>query len=128
MKWKRLMSLLFLVVSVVALVLIMAVPVAAGGEGAVTGEALALLIAGLVAPYLTQWLKRLFGGLEAKPALWLSFGVSVVIATLALIVTGQLGWTAPPGEPVEVISWFAQFAGAVFALATLVYKTFIKPA
>ena len=126
---KRLMNLPFLVVFVVALVVIMAVPVwAAGGEGAVTGEALALLIAGLVAPYLTQWLKGLFGGIEAKPALWLSFGISVVIAALALIVTGQLGWTAPPGEPVESISWFVQFAGAVFALATLVYKTIIKPA
>ena len=114
-------------VLVLLLVLVVAVPVAAAsnGNGGITGEGLALLIAGLIAPYLTQLLKKWFGGLEARPALWLAFGVSILVSVLALLATGALGWTAPPTEPVAAIGWFAKMAGSVFALATLVYHQFI---
>jgi len=114
---------------ILLLVLVLAVPVAAansGDGGGITGEALALLIAGLVAPYLTQWLKKLFGSLEARPALWLAFGVSAVVAVIALLVTGELGWTLPPGEPIQAVVWFLEHTGIVFALATLVYHQFIR--
>ncbi len=115
---------------VILALLALALPVLAAGDGVggiVGGEALALLMAGFVAPYLAQFLKRAFGGLEALPALWVSFGTSVVVALVALFITGELGWTSPPAEPVALLTWFSTIAGSVFALATMVYKLKIKP-
>lgn len=116
-----------ILVIVTMLVLVMTVPVwAANDDGNGAGEGLALMIAGFIAPYLTQVLKRLFGDLESMPALWLSFVVAVVISLVALVITGELGWTTPPSEPVAFVTWFLQFVGGVFGIATLVYKVLIK--
>jgi len=115
---------------ILALWALLATPVLAadngGDEGNITAKALALLFAGLIAPYLTQWLKKVFGDVEALPALWIAFGVSVALSAICLLVTGELGWTAPPSEPIAAVTWFFEFAGTVFALATLVYKVLIK--
>ena len=117
------------IVVLVFLSLALAVPVAAdngNGGGGVTARALAMLIAGLVAPYLIQWLKKLFGGLEARPALWLAFAAAVLLSALSLLVTGEMGWTPPAGEPVQAMTWFLEHVGVVFALATIVYHQFIS--
>lgn len=94
--------------------------------GEVTARALAMLVAGIVAPYLTQWLKKRFGGLEARPALWVAFAVAVGLSAVALIVTGEMGWVPPLGEPVQAVTWFLEHVGVVFTLATLIYKTLIS--
>ena len=92
----------------------------------VTAEMLALFVAGLFAPYLTQGLKKLFGNVEALPAVWLSFGVSIVVAALALVATGELGWVTPPTDPTQTFVWLAKYVGVIYGLATLVYKNIIK--
>ena len=86
-----------------------------------SAEAIALLIAGLIAPWLAQaikdWLK-LSGGAAA----WLAFVVSVVVALVAVVVTGGLAavpWADPPAAVVAL----AGICGAVFAIATLVYQS-----
>ena len=126
--FKRLQRWFGIGVILVILMLVLAVPVwaASGDGGSVTGIALALVIAGAIAPYLTQVLKKLFGDLEALPALWMSFAVAVLVSFIALTVTGELGWTAPPSEPIAAATWFLQFVGSVFGMATLVYKLLIK--
>lgn len=112
------------------LTLVLAVPIAAsngdGENGSITARALAMMIAGIVTPYLTQWLKKLFGGLEAKSALWVAFGVSVGVSVAALLFTGGMGWTPPLDEPVQTVTWFVEHVGVVFALATLVYHQFLS--
>lgn len=116
-----------LVWTLLFLVIIVVPTLASDGEnGNITAEALALLLAGFVAPILAQWLKRFFGDVEALPALWLSFATAVVIAVIALFITGVLGWSAPPLDPIGLFSWFGELALAVFGLATLVYKNLIK--
>ena len=79
-------------------------------------QTLALFIAGILAPYITELLKR--GQVEGKKALWLAFVVSVVLAIGALLVTGGLSVSDP--------TQFAGAAGAVFSLATIIYKQFIS--
>jgi len=124
---KRLQQLVMLVIIAMFVLAFLVVPVAANGNGGNgAGLAMALMIAGFIAPYLAQMLKKLFGDLEALPALWLSFVVAVVISIVALVVTGELGWTTPPSDPIRAVTWFLQFVGSVFAIATLVYKTLIK--
>ena len=120
----------FLYVLVWALLFLFVIVVptmASDGEGgSVTAEAFALILAGFVAPYLAQMLKRMFGDVEAMPALWLSFAVSVVLAITAMLVTGVLGWSTPPLEPVDLVSWVFELGLAVFGLATMVYKNLIS--
>lgn len=94
--------------------------------GNVTAELLALFVAGLIAPYLTQLLKILFGNTEGTRALWLSFGVAILISAVALLLTGEMGWVTPPTEPTLAFAWFAKYVGVVYALSTLVYKNLIS--
>ncbi len=115
-----------LIWALVFLFVIVVPAVASNGEGSVTAEALALILAGFVAPYLAQLLKRLFGDVEAMAALWLSFAVSVVLAGVAMLITGRLGWSAPPTDPVGLLTWIFELGLAVFGLATMIYKTWIS--
>ena len=119
---------LYLLVWALLFLFVIVVPaVASNGEGGnVTAEALALLLAGFVAPYLAQVLKRLFGDVEAMPALWLSFVVSVLLAAVAMLITGALGWSMPPLDPIGLVSWVFELGLMVFGLATLVYKNLIS--
>lgn len=90
-----------------------------------TAEMFALFVAGVVAPYLTQVLKKFFGDTEGITALWLSFGVSVGISVAALVLTGELGWVSMPANPTAAIGWFVKYAGVIYALSTLIYKNLI---
>lgn len=113
---------------VIVMLFVLAVPVWAtnGDDWNVGGLALALAIAGLIAPWLTQLLKKLFGDVEGLAALWATFVVAILVSLVALIITGELGWTAPPSDPVAWGTWFLQFVGGVFTMATLIYKHFIS--
>jgi len=89
-----------------------------------TAETVGLFFAGLIAPILIQWLKK--GKLEGRTALYLSFGVSVVLAVVCMLLTGELPAVGSAGDPAALIASVLEAAGVVFALATLLYKT-IKP-
>ena len=85
-------------------------------------EALALLIAGIVAsPIITFFKNR--AGLSGVPALWFAYALTAVIAGVAILATG--GFAALPsfGDPVTFVEFALLQAGAVFALATLVYRS-----
>jgi len=89
----------------------------------VSAEQIALLLAGIVAPFVINVIKNWLGW-SGKPALWLSFGCAVVVAVVAMLVAGQfqpIEW----GNPLVAIEAVIKAAGVVFALATLVYKQFI---
>ena len=83
-------------------------------------QAFAVFVAGLVAPFVIQVIKNYFGQND-KGALWLAFGVSVVIAVVALLVTGELPSVADPTQLGAAI-------GVVFSIATVVYKQFMAKA
>lgn len=87
-----------------------------------TAQTLALFIAGVIAPILTQWLKR--GKIEGRAALYLTFGVSTLLAVVCMLVTGELPSLGSVGDPILLITSILEAAGVVFALATLLYKTF----
>jgi uncharacterized Tic20 family protein len=83
-----------------------------------------LVIAGLVAPFVIQIIKTVFGDLEGKEALWATFGVSVVFAVAAGLLSGYL--IAPAGDQVAVTSSVLTQFGTVLGLATAIYKLFIS--
>lgn len=89
-----------------------------------TAEMVGLFFAGLIAPVLVQWLKK--GKIEGRAALYLTFGVSALLAVACMLVTSELPPVGPAGDPVTLIASILEAAGVVFALATLLYKT-IKP-
>ena len=80
-------------------------------------QTFALVIAGLVAPWLTEWAKR-YQIIEAYHAL-AGFVISLVLAILAMLITGSLDVSDPQR--------LAEQASAVFVIATAVYRTIIKP-
>jgi peptidoglycan biosynthesis protein MviN/MurJ (putative lipid II flippase) len=90
-----------------------------------TAEVFALFLAGLIAPFLTQQLKKWFGGLEDARALWTAFGVSFALAVLAQLLTGELAVACVAGDPVGCMSSILQAAMVAFGLATLIYKAFL---
>ena len=91
-----------------------------------TAEQLALFVAGLIAPFLTQLLKKWFGDLEAKPALWVSFGASAALAAVALFLTGGFKIACDLGNPLTCITGIVEAIGVVFGLATVIYKFFMS--
>lgn len=79
-----------------------------------TAENLGLFIAGVLAPFLTQWIKSI--GIQDRAAQWLAVGVSVVLAVVAEVLTGGI---PSPDQ-------FVKNASAVAVLAGLIYRQFIK--
>ena len=91
-----------------------------------SAEAIALLVAGLIAPFIAQLIKAL-GGYEDLRAMWAVIAVSAVLAAIALLATGEVPYEGPPLAPLEFFAWFAARAGTVLGLATIVYKFFMAP-
>jgi hypothetical protein len=79
-----------------------------------TANAVATLIAGAVAPLLTQVLKKMVGWSDTA-ALMLTVAVSVVVAFVSMWLVGEI----------QSLADVATSSAAVFGLATLVYKLFI---
>ena len=84
-------------------------------------EAVALFLAGLVAPWLVKVFNR--AGWKGPRALWLSFVVSVVLAVIAQAATGGLATGLAWDDPVRLIGELAARAGVVFALGQLVFQS-----
>jgi len=91
-----------------------------------TGQALALFIVGLAAPFIIQQLKKLFGGLEDWRALWVAFGVSFALAALCQLGTGELAINCVAGDPAGCTASVLEAGLVVFGLATVVYKTLLS--
>jgi hypothetical protein len=81
-------------------------------------QTFALMFAGSVAVPLLQALKRLLGW-SGPVMLWLSFGVSLVIAVIALLIFGQVTLAGLIGNPQIVFAG----TGVVMTVAQLVYGT-----
>ncbi len=91
-----------------------------------TAEAFALFLAGLIAPFLIQQIKKLFGGWEDTRALWLAFAVSFVLAAGAQLLTGEFALACVAGDPAGCVSSVLEAAMAAFGLATVIYKVFMS--
>lgn len=74
-------------------------------------------LAGAIGVPLIQWLKNQLG-IEGKAALWLTVGVSVLVAVGALFISDGF-------EDLTPASVFAVF-GQVLSAATLAYKFLMK--
>jgi hypothetical protein len=83
-------------------------------------QAVYWLVGGIGVP-LIQWLKGALG-LEGKGALWLTVGVSVLLAVAALFISQEL--SVNDFSPENLLAVFGQ----VLAAATLAYKFLIDPA
>jgi hypothetical protein len=81
-------------------------------------QAIYWLVGGIGMP-LIQWLKKTFK-LEGKGALWLTVGVSVLLALASLFISRELALT--DFTPENVLSVFGQ----VLAAATLAYKFLVR--
>jgi len=83
--------------------------------------ALAGVILGIVISLIKAGYRAAIGHeLEGAAAYWLSFALSLVAAVGVLALTGEL--TAPPGEPLAFLAWFAPTYAVVAGAATTVYK------
>lgn len=90
-----------------------------------TAEQLALFVGGLIAPFLIQYLKKWFGDVEAKAALWVALGVSAALAAACQLLTGGFAVDCTTG-PVGCIAGILEAIGVVFGLATVIYKFFLS--
>ena len=77
------------------------------------------LVGGIGVP-LIQWLKGVLE-LEGKQAMWLTVGISVLLAVAALFISQEL--SVNDFSPENLLAVFGQ----VLAAATLAYKFLIKP-
>lgn len=89
-------------------------------------EELWLVVAGLVAPFVIQVVKRLhtvmFGGeLSHGAALAWTYVVALVFAGAAKVVAGEV--VIPAGDPVTVVTALVTHVTAVIGLATVIYKS-----
>jgi hypothetical protein len=75
---------------------------------------------GAIGVPLVQFLKGKLNW-EGEKALWLSFGVSVILAIGALILTGSFS-IPPEFAPVDIAGKVVEWIGVVFATATMIYK------
>lgn len=81
-----------------------------------TVETLALLIAGIIWPFIFQWLGKF--GLQDQLAQWGAVITSVIIAVIAQMIINPGSFT-PEGVITNGV--------AVFGVATIVYRQCIKP-
>lgn len=79
-------------------------------------QTLALFIAGIIAPLLTQLVKG--NRIKDRPAQWLAVAISYLLALIVFVATGGV-----PG-PDEFIAK----GGAMTALAMIIYRQTMKPA
>ena len=78
------------------------------------------IFVGAIGVPLVNFLKAQFNWQDEK-ALWLSFGVSVILAAGALLLTGS--FSVPAGTlPLDIAAKVVEWIGVVFATATMIYK------
>ena len=79
-----------------------------------------IALTGILASALTSIINQAWWTPRRKQ--WVSFGVSLVLGIIALIIKGTI--TAPPSEPFELFVWAATTVGAVAAASQIVYAQF----
>lgn len=87
-------------------------------------NSLAIAIAAFIAPLVTQLAKKYFGNSEGTDAAFLFFGVSVVIAVVALFLSNGLQFDV--SSPEKLAGTVATAIVGVIGLGTVVYNIF-KP-
>jgi len=83
-------------------------------------ETIVSLLLGPIAWWIVQEIKRQ-AGLQGIPALWLAFGVSVLLAVPVALTSGGLS-VGPLDDPVAFIQSLLAAAGTIFTAATLIYR------
>ena len=79
-----------------------------------SGTVIALAVAGVVTPWVTEIIKKFFKNPKGKGALTLSIVVSFIIAGGVLVYAGDFTWS----DPLELLT----AAGLVLGIATVVYQ------
>lgn len=93
-----------------------------------TAEVFALFVAGIVASPFIQFIKERLHWVGWQ-ALWLSWALCVVLASLALLFTGELKLTLILSDPITLFAELGQAFAMVIGLATIIYKAkFDQPA
>lgn len=87
-----------------------------------TAEQIAIFLAGLFAPFLIQLLKG--GKIKGTSALWLTFGISFVLAGVAEWLTGGLKLAINAGDPIAAMDAVQEAFLIIFTLSQGVYKFF----
>lgn len=82
-----------------------------------TGEGVGTAVAGFIAPFMAQWIKKKFGA-SGGWALAITVAVSAVVAVGAMFYAGEL----------HTFGDVVQNVASVFGVATIVYKLLIAPA
>ena len=115
--------LLALFVTVLTAPLAFAAPAGQTPASSPTAEQIAAVIAALLIPFLAAWIKASGTGDPTKS--YIELALSVVIAYIALVVTGTLPIVPAPGsDPVLWVTTLGQFVGVIFTLAFVVYNVF----
>ena len=79
-----------------------------------------IIIAGAIASLLTAWINKSWW--TSKRRQWVSFGVSVVLGVLALVLKGVV-FTVPT-EPFEFVAWVITTIALVAGAAQVIYAQF----
>jgi len=89
-----------------------------------TAKDLGVWVASLLASPLTQLIKNKLGW-SGWRALWLFFAVSVILASVALILTTELSIPAVTEDPIATTQDLLAAIVQVVGLATIIYKVFV---
>lgn len=79
-----------------------------------------IIIAGAIASLLTAWINKSWW--TSKRRQWVSFGVSVVLGVLALVLKGVV-FTVPT-EPFEFVAWVITTIALVAGASQVIYAQF----
>jgi len=80
-----------------------------------------IFIAGVIATLLTAVVNKSWWTTAKRQ--WVSFGVSVVLGVVALVLKGTFV-QAPPTEPVELMTWIVTTVGLVAGASQVIYMQF----
>jgi len=89
-----------------------------------TAKELGVWVASLLASPLTQLIKKKLSW-SGWRALWLFFAVSVILASVALVLTTELSIPKVSEDPVSSIEGVLAAIVQVVGLATIIYKIFV---
>ena len=85
-------------------------------------ESVLLVLAGILAPFVTQVVKKLFNNPEDMNAIWVLYGVSFILAALAWLASGKMGTFT--GDPINDVAVAGNAIAGAAGWATLVYNLF----
>lgn len=84
-------------------------------------QTMALFLAGVVSPFVTTLIKKIFKDPKGCGALWLAFAISFVLASVVAVVTSI---STPPSitDVISFVTWIFDRAVLVFGLSQLIYQ------